>query len=190
MRRMLSLFAVLILSVPVAALEVKADQLKGKPEFSSGDALGYFVWIDGNTWKLRWTTFGAEHRFTGRITIDAGEFRKFKRIDRDTERKVLAPGRAPRVVRGPRGRVVGTTGGRPAVVASKEEDVILQETERLIRFNTKTNDDADGVDFEISPEVTSVRFMLQIEGKPVAQEVELGKSNLKPNEMPLVIRVK
>ncbi|HXT68485.1 MAG TPA: hypothetical protein VN700_01940 [Vicinamibacterales bacterium] len=124
------------------------------------------------------------------MTIDAGSFTKFKRIDPDVERKVIAPGRTTRVVRGPRGRVVGTTGRTPAVVATKEEDVILQETERLIRFSTKTNDDADGLDFEISRDVTTVRFQLQIEGKPVPQEVELGKKNVKPNEMPLVIKVK
>ena len=190
MRRMLLLLAIVAMSNPVLAFDVTAEQLKGKPEFSSGDALGYFIWIDGNTWNLRWTTFGAEHRFTGRITIDSGEFTKFKRIDPDTERKVIAPGRAPRVVRGPRGRVVGTTGGRPAVVASKEEDVILQESERLIRFNTRTNDDADGVDFEISPDVRAVRFLLQIEGKPVPQEVEVGRTNFKPKQMPLVVTVK
>jgi hypothetical protein len=182
--------ALVSLCAPLMAADVEVSVLRGKPQFSEGDALGYFIWIDGNTWKLRWTTFGAEHRFMGRITVDGGEFRKFKRIDPDVERKVIAPGRPGRVVRGPRGRVVGVAGGQPAVVATKEEDIVHQESETLIRFNTKTGDDLDGVEFELTPSATAVRFQLAIDGKPRPEEVELGKSNFKPKQTPLVVRIK
>ena len=190
LRNVVLLLALVALCAPLTAADVEVARLAGKPEFSDGNALGYFIWIDGNTWKLRWTTFGAEHRFTGRISVEGGEFRKFKRIDVDVERKVIAPGRPGRVVRGPRGRVVGVTGGKPAVVASKEEDIVHQETETLIRFNTKTADDLDGVEFEVTPSATSVRFMLAIDGKPRPEEVELGKTNFKPRQAPLVVRIK
>ncbi len=186
----LSIVAALLLAIPVLAFDVTVEQLQGKPDFKNGEALGYFVWIDGDTWKVRWTTFGGAHQFMGRVMTDAGSFRDFKRVDPDTERKVIAPGRPARVVRGPRGRVVGVTGGKPTVVATKEEDVILQETEQLLRWNTKTTDDTDGLDFKISRDVSVVRFQMAIDGKPVPREIEVGKNNVKPNQLPLVVRVR
>ena len=162
---------------------------EGKPAFSEGDALGYFVWKDGDKWKVRWTTFGASHRFTGRVVIVGGSVDSFKRVDVDEERRVIAPGRPARVVRGPRGRVRGVAGGRPAVVASRDEDHIEQEDERTIRFNTKTDDDLDGLDFKVNGPATELRFFLMIDGKPRPAEVEIGKNNFKPNAHPLVIRL-
>jgi hypothetical protein len=38
--------------------------------------------------------------------------------------------------------------------------------------------------------VTAIRFLLQIEGKPVPQEVEVGRDNFKPREMPLIARIR
>jgi hypothetical protein len=138
-----------LLMPSMSVADILAARVEGEPKFSDGKALGYFVWKDGETWKLRWMTFGAEHRFSGRIVVEGGEIRSMKRIDVDTERKVIAPGRAPRVVRGPRGRVIGRAGGRAPVVASREEDRIEQETEQVIRFSTATDDDVDGVNFEL-----------------------------------------
>jgi hypothetical protein len=179
----------LLAALPVSA-DVAVAQIEGQPRFSEGKALGYFLWKDGATWKLRWMTFGAEHRFSGRIMVEGGELQSFKRIDVDTERKVLAPGRAPRVVRGPRGRIVGQTAGRAPVVASREEDRIEQETEQLIRFVARTDDDLDGLDFRVSPTTQSVRFVLEIDGVARPAEVEVGRSNVKPNESPLLVRLR
>jgi hypothetical protein len=165
-------------------------RLKGRPKFDDGEALGYFIWKDGDTVKLRWTTFGAEHRFSGRISVEGGEITSMKRIDVDEERKVIRPGRAPRVVRGPRGRVRGVTGGRAPVVASRDEDRIERETEHLIRFATRTDDDLDGVDFKVTGSTTVLRFVLEIDGEPRPAEVEMGGDNFKPNEHPLVVRMR
>ena len=106
---------VLVSSITLSA-QTNEARFVWKPEFSSGDALGYFVWKDGDTWKLRWTTFGSGHRFTGRIVVEGGEFRDFKRVDADHERKVLAPGRPARVVRGPR----ATSGLRLALLIEQD----------------------------------------------------------------------
>jgi hypothetical protein len=178
-----------VLAVPLRA-QVGVARLEGRPQFHEGKALGYFVWKDGDTWKVRWTTFGAEHRFSGRVVIEGGEIRSFKRIDVDEERKVLAPGRAPRVVRGPRGRVRRVEPGRPAVVATRDEDRIEQETETLIRFNTVTNDDLDGLEFKVTEATSAVRFFLEIDGKPRPAEVEVGRTNHKPGANPLIVRVR
>ena len=191
MRVRLTLAAVcLLLFLPLIAFaEVPVARVTGEPEFDGGKALGYFLWKDGDTWKLRWMTFGAEHRFSGRVVLEGGEFESFKRVDVDTERKVIAPGRAGRVVRGPRGRVVGRTGGRAPVVASREEDRIEQETETVLRFLTRTDDDVDGLDFKVKGSPRLVRFVLQIDGEERPAEVEVGRENFKPNEHPLVVRL-
>jgi hypothetical protein len=180
---------VLLAGMSLVYADTPVQRLDGRPKFSDGKALGYFLWKDGDTWKLRWTTFGAEHRFSGRIMIEGGEIQSMKRIDVDTERRVIAPGRAPRVVRGPRGRVVGRTGGRAPVVAEREEDKIEQESENLIRFVTRTDDDLDGVDFKLKGRPQLVRFLLEIDGMPRPAEVEVGRDNFKPNEHPLSIRL-
>lgn len=185
----------LIISMCVAlSMSLSADtdaaKLAGKPTFSEGKALGYFVWRDGNTWKVRWTTFGAAHRFSGRVVIAGGGIESLKRIDVDEERRVIAPGRPPRVVRGPRGRVRGVTGGRPAVVASREEDRIEQDDERTVLFNTRTDDDIDGFDFKVTAPTEQIRFFLLIDGEPRPREVEVGRENFKPNADPLVVRLR
>ncbi len=135
-------------------------------------------------------TFGSEHRFSGRIHVEGATVQSLKRIDVDTERKIIAPGRPGRFVRGPRGRVVGRTGGRAPVVASRDEDHIEQETEHLIRFLTVTDEDGDGLDFKIAGNAEVLRFIREIDGEPRPAEVEGGKGNFKPNENPLVVRLR
>ncbi|MGE3840773.1 MAG: hypothetical protein AB7I50_04235 [Vicinamibacterales bacterium] len=188
LRSVIVVFATASLSATLSA-EVGAPRAQGRPTFSEGKALGYFVWQEGDTWKVRWTTFGSNHRFTGRVALEGGELRSFKRVDADTERRVIAPGRAPRAVRGPRGRVVGVRPGRGAVVAEREEDHINQESEQLIVFNTRTDDDIDGFDFKVTDNTRRIRLNLQIDGENRAGEIEIGRSNFKPNEDPLVISV-
>jgi hypothetical protein len=170
--------------------EVQSARFLGQPQFDDGEAFGYFVWLDGDTWKVRWTTFGANHLFGGSVVVEGGEFRSFKRIDVDTERKVLAPGRPGRVVRGPRGRIVGVGPGRAPVVAERVEDRIEQETEHLLRFRTRTDDDIDGFDFKLTDGATILRFVLEIDGVRRPAEIEIGKANFKPNEDPLVVRLR
>lgn len=170
--------------------DIREGQADGRPTFSEGKALGYFVWKEGDTWKVRWTTFGSEHRFSGHVVLEGGQLKSFKRVDADTERKVLAPGRAPRVVRGPRGRVVGRTGGRAPVVAERQEDHINQESEREIVFNTQTDDDIDGFDFKVGEATDRIRLNLLIDGEPRRGEIEVGRTNFKPAEDPLVIALR
>src|SRR4030095_213074 len=78
-----------------------AAQFEGRPQCKEGKAFGYFIWREGDTWKVRWTTFGAEKRFAGNVIVEGDELKSFKRIDVDEERRVIRPGRPTRVVRGP-----------------------------------------------------------------------------------------
>ena len=182
--------AMVLVATAMIHAAVPVARLDGRPTFSEGEALGYFVWREGDTYKVRWTTFGAAHRFSGRVALEGGDVDSLKRIDVDTERRVLAPGRPARVVRGPAGRVRGVRGGRAPVVASRDEDRIEQENERLIRFNTRTDDDIDGFDFKVKDGVTAIRLFLEIDGEPRPAEVEVGRANAKPNEQPLVVVVR
>jgi hypothetical protein len=178
--------AVAVLASTPLSADVDAGRFPGRPEFKEGKALGYFVWRDGDTWKVRWTTFGAEHVFNGRVILEGGEIESLKRVDLDTERRVVRPGQ--RAVRGARGRVVRP--GRGAVVASREEDHVEQESETIIRWRTRTDDDADGFDFKVTRGTERLRFALQIDEKARPEEVEVGRDNFKPNESPLVVRLR
>lgn len=188
--KMAAAVAVVVSSLLVPAnADTGAARFAGKPQFKEGKALGYFIWRDGDTWKVRWTTFGAQHHFSGRVTVESGEFRDFKRVDADVERRVIAPGRPARVVRGPRGRVRDVRPGRGPVVAERVEDHIVQETEHLLRFNTRTDDDIDGFDFKTAGGVREIRFVLEIDGQPRPKEVEVGKENFVPAESPIIVRL-
>lgn len=163
-----------------------ASQFDGRPKFKEGKALGYFIWRDGGTWKVRWTTFGAKKHFTGRVIVEGGELTSFKRIDVDEERKVIRPGRAPRVVRGPRGRVRGVAPGRAPVVAERDEDHINQENEHEIRFSALTDDDIDGFDFKVGERAERIRFRLEIDERMKPEEIEIGAGNINPDADPLI----
>jgi hypothetical protein len=189
-RRGLVVAGLLAVTSTTMLADTPSARFDGRPEFSEGKALGYFVWREGGTWKVRWTTFGAEHRFSGRVTVEGGELRSFKRVDVDEERRLIRPGRPAHVVRGPRGRARGVAGGRAPIVATRVEDRMEQETEHLIRFNTQTDDDLDGFDFKVTGEARVLRFVLEIDGVPRPLEVEVGRDNFKPRDEPLVVRLR
>lgn len=169
--------------------QTPATSFDGRPTYKEGKALGYFVWRDGDTWKLRWMTFGAEHKFSGRVVVEGGEIRSFKRVDVDEERKIIRPGSGPTVVRGPRGRVRSVRPGRAPVVAERTEDKIEQEDERTVRWFTTTTDDVDGVDIKVTESATVLRLNLLIDGQPRPMEVEVGRDNFKPGENPVRVRL-
>jgi hypothetical protein len=75
------------------------------------------------------------------------------------------------------------------VVAEREEDHIVQETEHLLRFNTRTDDDIDGFDFKTTGGKREVRFVLEIDGASRPEEIEVGRENFKPHENPIVVRL-
>ena len=173
--------------MPLGAASVSL--FDGKPLFAAGEGRSYYVWRDGDTWHLRWTTFGEMHRFSGSVVAEGGEIKSLKRVDAETERRVIAPGRAPRVVRGPRGRVRGVTAGRPAIVETSEQDHIDKEGDRRIVFNTRTNDDIDGFDFKVDKDVKVLRLSLQIDGAPRPQAIEAGKNNAHVTSDPVVVEL-
>jgi hypothetical protein len=175
-----------LLSAPLAA---QSDMYDGRPQFKEGVELGYFVWHDGVNWHLRWTTRGVMRRFTGSVSADGGDLKSLKRVDVESETRVLYPGRPSRVVVGPRGRS-RVVGGRAPVVARRDQDRIEMDGDSRIRFNALTNDDIDGFDFKVDNKVETLRIVLTVDNRPMPDVVEAGKDNQHPGSLPLVIHLK
>ena len=161
---------------------------EGRPTFAEGSDLGYYLWRDGDTWHVRWTTRGAMRNFTGAVESSGGKLKSLKRIDVESERKVLYPGRAPNVWVGPRGRV-HARGGRAPVVEERKQDRIEKDGDYRIVFAAKTNNDIDGFDFKPEAQVTSLRFVLEIDGRRMPRLVEIGRNNVKVQKLPLDVRL-
>ena len=180
----LFLFVMSALVVP-PGVRAQADMFEGKPVFAEGADLGYYVWKEGRKWHVRWTTMGRLRNFTGSVVAAGGKLKSLKRIDVESERRVLYPGRAPHVVYGPRGRP-HARGGRAPVVVERKQDVIEKDGDYRIVFRAATNNDIDGFDFSVDDNVKSLNLVLQIDGQSLPREVEIGKENRKAVSLPLV----
>ena len=174
------------LSLPSALAQT--EMFEGRPAFAESTELGYYIWKEADKWKVRWTTLGGTRRFNGSVVAEGGDLHDLKRIDVEEERRVLYPGRAPRTRVGPRGRV-HAGGGRAPVVVERKQDIIKKDGDKTIVFAAKTAGDIDGFDFKVDKKVTSLRFVLEIDGRQVPQRVELGKNNQKAQTLPLVVRL-
>jgi hypothetical protein len=187
MRTTLLMLLSLILVSPRAGAQT--ETYDGQPAFAEGVDLGYYIWRDGETWRVRWTTKGVMRRFVGSVVAEGGELKLLKRIDVESESKVLYPGRARHVVVGPRGRA-HVRGGRAPVVVSRDQDKIEMDGDNRIVFNARTNDDIDGFNFKVNDKVSALRFVLTIDGRPTPNLVEVGRNNHKPGSLPLFVRLK
>jgi len=164
----------------------RAEQVQkfdGRPVFSEGSERSYFVWRDGDTWHVRWTTMGKMLRFTGHVVAEGGELKSLKRIDVEEERRVVRRARPGTVTVGPRGRVRVRPGQGP-VVATTEQDKIEREGDRRIVWLARTDADIDGFDFKVDDQVRALLFTLEIEGASNARDVEIGRDNQRPPANP------
>jgi hypothetical protein len=184
-----TLFSLLLsaLVLPASAL-AQADLFDGKPTFAKGGDLSYYIWREGSKWHVRWTTKGKLRRFSGSVLAEGGKLKSLDRVDVETERRVLYPGRAPHVVYGPRGRA-HVRGGRAPVVVERKQDKIEKDGDHRIVFVAETNDDIDGFSFTADEKVSALRFVLEIDGRFVPQFVEVGRNNRKAPNLPLVVRL-
>ena len=177
------------LALATSPLVAQTEIYDGRPSFSEGVDLGYYVWRDGDTWRVRWTTKGQMRHFSGAVTAEGGELKSLKRIDVESESRVLYPGRSRRVVVGPRGKA-RVVGGRAPVVATREQDKSEKDGDHRIGFSARTNDDLDGFDFKVDDKVTSLRFVLNIDNRAMPILIELGRNNQKAGTLPLVVRLR
>ncbi len=171
----------------MVAMAQSVSTFDGKPDFSKGDEISYYVWREGDEWHVRWTTNGTTHRFNGSVLSEGGELKSLKRIDVESESRVVRSGRAPHVVRGPRGRVIGVGGGRAPVVVNREQDKIEKDGDHRIHFLSANDGDIDGFDFKVDKNVASLKFALEIDGRTAPRKVEVGKSNSKVSGVPFTV---
>jgi hypothetical protein len=180
----------LLLCLPMLARSTPARAqvaaFDGRPVFSEGADLGYYLWKEDDTWRVRWTTKGVMRHFAGSVSAEGGNLKSLKRVDVETERKVLYPGRPGHVFVGPRGRLHATPGRAPVVV-SRDQDKIEKDGDNRIVFTARTNDDIDGFDFKTDDKVTALRFVLEIDGRQLPNLVEFGRNNQKATVIPLVV---
>jgi len=177
--------------IPASVVVAQPTMYEGRPAFSEGTELGYYIWKDGERWHVRWTTMGASRRFTGSVAADAGELHSLKRVDVESESRVLYPGRARHVVIGPRGRARVTPGRVPVVISGgKGKDEIQNESDRRIVFNALTTGDIDGFDFTTDDKTSELVFTMQVNGQPMPNIIEVGKNNERPRRLPLIVRLK
>lgn len=180
-----TLWAVLAVGMLGAGRLAAADAARfdGRPAFTEGSDRGYFVWRDGDTWHVRWTTQGVQRRFTGNVAAEGGELKSLKRIDVEEESRVVAAGRPGHAWRGPRGRL-HVRPGRGPVVAERVQDKIEKDGDRRIYWISRTDADIDGFDFKIDQDVTHLRFTLEMDGESRAALVEIGRANGRPEHNP------
>ncbi len=190
LKRMILMVGFLMAVMTTAAMAQSVSTFNGKPDFSKGDETSYYVWSIGDEWHVRWTTDGTAHRFNGSVLSEGGELKSLKRIDVESESRVVRSGRAPHVVRGPRGRVIGVGGGRAPVVVTKEQDKIEKDGDHRIHFFSTNDGDIDGFDFKVDKNVASLKFALEIDGKPAPRRIEVGKSNAKVSGVPFTVSLK
>ena len=177
--------------VMTAAATMQAQalaQYQGRPAFEEGGGRGYFVWRDGDTWHVRWTTQGPSHQFTGTVQAAGGTIESLKRVDLDEELRVVRPGAPAHFVRGPFNRLRGVAPGRPAVVTTRTTDHVDKIDDHLIRWTTITGSDIDGFDFKAKG-AERLTFDLKIDGVSRAMDVEVGKDNAHPSANPFNVRI-
>jgi hypothetical protein len=193
-RSLLALPLLALFAVPVTTGAVRLEDAQGlaayegRPAFKEGSDLSYFVWRDGNSWHVRWTSLARERVFTGTVRATGGKLEDLKRIDVDEELKIVRLGPPARVVRGPGGRVRGVAPGRGPVVASKTEDHIQKVDDRVIRWNATADDDIDGFSFKVDG-VSALAFDLNIAGRSRPLGVEIGRNNIHPEKNPFIVRL-
>jgi hypothetical protein len=184
--KMVALAVATILVIPPATSALDLAWCDRRPVFKEGWDRGYYVWREGDTWHVRWTTMGKMQTFTGTILAEGGELGDLKRIDVEKETKVIRSGRPGRVWVGPYGRVHRRPGSA-AVVATKEQDKIEKDGDHKIVWRARTDADIDGFDFEVEEDVSELRFVLEIGGQSRPGDVEVGESNRQPPHNPFVV---
>ena len=183
----LLILVIVMLAVPRAFAQ-KLEEFDGKPEFTEGLELGYYVWRDGDTWHIRWTTTGTKRHFTGLVLAEGGNLKSIKRVDLESDTLVVRR-RAPRTTIDRRGHPHTSAGGEPVVTRRRSQDKVEKDGNQRIRFDAHNDGDIDGFDFRVEKNVTALRFTMEINGKDAHKHVKVGKNNSKMLETPFTIKL-
>ena len=156
----------------------------GRPTFSEREPLAYYLWREGNTWHLRWTSPRRARRFSGSVSAEGGQLISLKRIDSNEETLMLRPNRMLTVTVRP--STAGSALGSGSSAMALDETRVKMEGKERITFSARTNEAVDGFDFRAS-DVGALRFILQVDGKDMPSIVRIGRDNQTPSELPIVV---
>lgn len=172
----------------LGAAEPAREWFDGRPVF--GDDLGYFVWREGDKWRVRWTSAGRQHSFTGSVEAEGGKLRSLDKVDVEKEKRVVAPARPGDTWVGPRGRVHHRPGRGPVVATREVDRIEKEEGDFRIVWTSKAAADLDGFDFEVEDKVAALHFLLQVDGQKRPRAVHVGGAGKEPATVPFTIRLK
>ena len=183
MRAALLMAPALVCLVAVGAHAEPAAQFDGAPRLTEGRATGYFVWREGLVWKVRWTTDGREHHFSGTVAVEGGTLTSMARVDDAEERRTVRRARGSRAQRNTRNRVrrAGQPGDGP-----DGDDEVTRASDGQIRFDVLSREPLDGFDFAMTATTERIRFAFEPAGQGSNVAVVFGLRNLRATVNPLV----
>jgi hypothetical protein len=141
-----------------------------------GNAMGYFIWQDGDRWYVESTTNGKVQNFSGVIETN-GKFSdiqavKTKRDDRDGQSFL------ERIA-----DLLGRNRDR------NNDRFTIDSNNKRINFSFKTVDEADGLAFTLR-EGAFIKFTLDVDGILMdSSRIYLGKQNRNPTDNPFRIAI-
>ena len=184
----IALVSLVALPAPILAQENVHD---GTPAFSASRPIAYYVWRDGGTWHVRWTSLQRMRKFNGSVIAQDGALTALVRIDPEKELASRAPSsnKLPfTIVReGPVGRPPSPP--PPSTKAMSRADIEMDGTNR-ITFDSQVDGGINGFDFTADESVTELAFVLEIANKSQPGMVFVGRKSEKPESLPLVIVLK
>ena len=180
----------LALSCPSPDSAAEVPRFDGRPAIEEGPERGYFVWRDGEIWHVRWTARGAQRHFTGEVVAEGGKLKSLKRIGLDTEVLARSQGQSGGVIVSPEAPYGKVVKSRPPSVRTRPQDHVDKESDREIRWNSRTDTDVDGFDFKVTVDVLSLRFLCAIDGQAVPADVFAGSGRVHPDLNPFVVALK
>ena len=120
------------------------------PEYGPGKVNAYWIWYDDGMWRFR-TTGGGK-----------GTPRFHGRIE-------LVGGQFA-AIKGLNGEVKGTTSDR----------YVFNSARNALAFDFKTNEGQDGLNFNVTPGTSAIRYTLAIDGEAHPKHIRVGKAGDHP----------
>ena len=185
----IALLSLVALPVSMLAQEQAYD---GTPVFSSSRPIAYYVWRAGGSWHVRWTSLQRSRNFNGSVTARDGTLSALVKVDAEKELTLVPPNSAklPFTVTRERSTVRMPDSPPPASEKAISRALIDMDGTNRIAFSSQIDGGINGFDFVADDNVSDLTFVLEVDEKPQAGSVLIGKKGKKPAALPLVIALK
>ena len=165
------------------------DSYEGRPTIDQRNATGYYLWHGGDQWHIRWVAVDHARQFKGSVVAEGGRIRSMKQIDPGVEARTYLPWVKNLTVTV--GRIDGVgSHGAPPPERSDDRTNIKNDGPAKIAFDARVGDNVGGFDFSPDDSVTTLRFDLQLDGKPKPAMIRIGKEGQVGTDLPLVVALR